>query len=453
MKQLAIVFACVGCASIHSVESTTNTKLEPSVEHRVVEDSLEFSLATEVQGYTISIGIEQQETCATLTTPRTHRRRYVERRVDPMSARATWTIAVLSIAAGVYGSLNADQLAAQSTAPESPTAEQYQQYAGGLLVVGAAAATIGVIDGIRASDSSYDDGAIKSETTRVEVACRRRATTNRNVDLHLANGEVLSGRTDERGNISFDLAAVPDAGLPGDNTSEHLAIGSARVAVKLSDGQRAAIRRSLMGDPTTRLASDILRKRREDCAKSLDEVRAVIGPPPSDVSRGMVTSWRSVKAECGDVWTASYEGELEHLEARVVDTECRNSLIAASDAFENGEDITVGEMSTSLENLREQCKAPEHVSKLRQLDAKLARTVKRLEREAAAEARRVAREKAALEQQLERARYQRSVPTPSWPTAPSRSCCKVCSRGKACGNSCIARSKTCHVGGGCACNG
>lgn len=32
-------------------------------------------------------------------------------------------------------------------------------------------------------------------------------------------------------------------------------------------------------------------------------------------------------------------------------------------------------------------------------------------------------------------------------------CCKVCKKGKACGNSCIAKSKTCHKGRGCACDG
>lgn len=31
-------------------------------------------------------------------------------------------------------------------------------------------------------------------------------------------------------------------------------------------------------------------------------------------------------------------------------------------------------------------------------------------------------------------------------------CCRVCSTGKACGNSCIQASKTCHKGRGCACN-
>ncbi len=33
----------------------------------------------------------------------------------------------------------------------------------------------------------------------------------------------------------------------------------------------------------------------------------------------------------------------------------------------------------------------------------------------------------------------------------SRSCCKVCRKGKPCGNTCIARNKTCRVGPGCAC--
>jgi hypothetical protein len=31
-------------------------------------------------------------------------------------------------------------------------------------------------------------------------------------------------------------------------------------------------------------------------------------------------------------------------------------------------------------------------------------------------------------------------------------CCKRCSAGKACGDSCIARHLTCHKGKGCACN-
>ena len=32
-------------------------------------------------------------------------------------------------------------------------------------------------------------------------------------------------------------------------------------------------------------------------------------------------------------------------------------------------------------------------------------------------------------------------------------CCRVCSTGKACGDTCIPQSQTCHSSGGCACNG
>ncbi len=35
----------------------------------------------------------------------------------------------------------------------------------------------------------------------------------------------------------------------------------------------------------------------------------------------------------------------------------------------------------------------------------------------------------------------------------SSECCKVCRKGKACGDSCISKSKTCNVGAGCACDG
>jgi hypothetical protein len=35
---------------------------------------------------------------------------------------------------------------------------------------------------------------------------------------------------------------------------------------------------------------------------------------------------------------------------------------------------------------------------------------------------------------------------------PRSECCKVCTTGQACGNTCISRSKNCHKGRGCACN-
>lgn len=39
------------------------------------------------------------------------------------------------------------------------------------------------------------------------------------------------------------------------------------------------------------------------------------------------------------------------------------------------------------------------------------------------------------------------------PAAAPRSCCRVCTTGQACGNSCIARTARCRQPPGCACNG
>jgi len=44
----------------------------------------------------------------------------------------------------------------------------------------------------------------------------------------------------------------------------------------------------------------------------------------------------------------------------------------------------------------------------------------------------------------------------SSPVAPEdriAACCKICRKGKACGDSCINRSYTCRKGKGCACDG
>lgn len=35
----------------------------------------------------------------------------------------------------------------------------------------------------------------------------------------------------------------------------------------------------------------------------------------------------------------------------------------------------------------------------------------------------------------------------------SPACCKICTTGKACGDTCISRDKICHVGHECACDG
>lgn len=45
-----------------------------------------------------------------------------------------------------------------------------------------------------------------------------------------------------------------------------------------------------------------------------------------------------------------------------------------------------------------------------------------------------------------------NIPPPKvGPASPARECCRHCSKGKPCGNSCIAVNRTCHQPQGCAC--
>jgi hypothetical protein len=48
---------------------------------------------------------------------------------------------------------------------------------------------------------------------------------------------------------------------------------------------------------------------------------------------------------------------------------------------------------------------------------------------------------------------EKPAPKREEPERPApKSCCKTCSKGKACGNSCISRRLTCHKPPGCACD-
>jgi hypothetical protein len=58
-----------------------------------------------------------------------------------------------------------------------------------------------------------------------------------------------------------------------------------------------------------------------------------------------------------------------------------------------------------------------------------------------------------LGQILNLSRAERVHPLSDQARATSGQCCKICHKGKACGDTCISRDDTCHVGQGCACDG
>lgn len=112
---------------------------------------------------------------------------------------------------------------------------------------------------------------------------------------------------------------------------------------------------------------------------------------------------------------------------------------------ERGEEVDekAAPFERELQRQRDKARAREEAEKIK-ADRKRAGA----ERQARREAKRSAAKRQA-------ARKEKRSTTPSAPRPVSqpvaRTCCKYCSTGKPCGNSCISRNKTCHKGRGCAC--
>lgn len=433
--------ACAACATIHSVESTSDTPLPPRVEDRVEAGSLAYEVSSSsVQGYEVRVAIQQSETCATLTTPRVHRLRHIARQVDTTTARVTWALAITALGAGAYGYYDAENLAAR--AMDGTTAAQFRQYSTALLSVAAIATVVGIVDGVRAGDSDLDDGEIQRPQERSTFACRQHAARNVDASLALANGHVVRARTDDRGLATFTFLEVPEDGLPTHEASVRLVVdGKDTSFTGLEPVERARLRDSLLAESRSKLAMQMLEKRRAVCQEAVGVART------SDPADDALDAWPLARSACGELWTPQLDSEQAAFGARTVVAACQRRLEVAAAAFVDDSGTTVDEMTRELAALGERCTTPESVTRLRALHTLLAASVKRAEREAAA-----ARAQAAYRQRLDRARRDRSYPEPAWPASTSRACCKVCSAGKACGNTCIARWKTCHVGAGCACD-
>lgn len=57
-----------------------------------------------------------------------------------------------------------------------------------------------------------------------------------------------------------------------------------------------------------------------------------------------------------------------------------------------------------------------------------------------------------IAEQVNEARGELLLQIDSQPVVYTAACCKICKKGKACGNSCISKSYTCRKSPGCACD-
>ncbi|MCY1012032.1 hypothetical protein OV079_42105 [Nannocystis pusilla] len=106
------------------------------------------------------------------------------------------------------------------------------------------------------------------------------------------------------------------------------------------------------------------------------------------------------------------------------------------------EPIFVDLGATAEQAQRDRKLLAQHEARARVRKAEEARAVRAAEAKLAAERRRVERE---------RRRVEREEAYEDYEEEPEQGCCRYCSTGKPCGDSCIARNKTCRKGRGCAC--
>lgn len=134
---------------------------------------------------------------------------------------------------------------------------------------------------------------------------------------------------------------------------------------------------------------------------------------------------------------ARLEAELAQARARIVQLETGGL----------GTESRLGALERRLEKGDEQLRAVarEVLDRLTELAAKVT------EIEAAAASPRVEAPRPVVRPRPQPAPAARVVPKVEVESPPTRQCCKVCTKGIPCGNTCIAAWKTCHKGPGCAC--
>ncbi len=417
MWAVAAIVLTAGCASIQTTESITELPLDSSVSRGIRNDSLVYEVTAAVEGHTIEIVVEQSETCWVTTTARSHRTRYIGRVAETRSSRTIWGVAVAGLVGGVYAYADADRLSADASA--RLTAPEYRQVGAGLFVLGAAAATVGLIDQVRASDSEIDDGVIDGAVETDEHTCRRRKTRQRGVSLLLPNEDRIEGVLDDRGVATLSFLAVPEEGAATDGPI-HLLIDDVRLRVELTADEREALHDALRSNPRSRIALDILEKRRTTCATAVASARAITPVEPSDLVEMTRERWLAAKQECGDLWTPDLDVDLATVDRRVVASRCKTQLADVGRRLQEYGDSGAGDLATEIVSIRETCTSADQISQLDRLAARIVAAAKRVAREREAEVRREAREVARAASAERRALQEQARKQRSWRSARLR---------------------------------
>jgi hypothetical protein len=381
-----------GCAPIYRHEAVSDEPLQSLVHDDRIADSVEYQATAAVHGELLTLSVEQSETCETITTPQFHRVRSITRNADATITRATWISAAVGLALGGYGYLNADTVAAQSNGAETP--DSIREASIGALIVGVAAAVVGVIDAARATDYQHDDGVLGGRARREEHFCERHKTRATDVSVLLGRGEPIVVKLDGTGNADIDLAALPADAVPEAPPLVVVTIGAAHEDIRLSSPSWIELRGALLADPHSRLAMAVLAARHAHCDELVTAARAVTPAAPEGLAVTVGGTWATAKQGCADLWTADMTAEQSSVERRIADTKCAQELDAATSELAAANATNADGLLAELGDVRRECTSQAQIAQITQLDAKLAIFVKQAERAEAEAAKHLAQQQA-----------------------------------------------------------
>lgn len=273
------------------------------------------------------------------------------------------------------------------------------------------------IDAIRATDYEEDDGVIRGDTDRQESTCNQRPTENE-ASLVLASGHRVPAQLDERGRAGFGFSALPEEAVPVSAPSSHVAVGETRVPITISEEAWREVRSALLANPRSRLAIDVLARRRARCSQVADAARTAererIDTAPDEVR----SAWADAKVTCDDLWTPALDRELAEAHERTKVRVCGRRLQAVGRALD---DVLSGEvlatLATELADIGAGCQSSGHVTLAKQLEAKIEGAAKKVAKAEADEARRIAREEAKQQREEQRREQKRRQRAQSWENA------------------------------------
>lgn len=274
--------------------TTTSTFTETTVRTQQtvdpVLDSLEYNVATSIDGASIALSVSSAELCRTTRAPVTRRTEHVSRsdgNAGPFSRPMKYAFG--GAAFGVFG--GASLYIAEDA--ESPTTVADRQAAGGiLLAIGAGCVVAAVIDAVRLRDTVRDAGEVVGASTVTEATCNASATADTSLVLAEArSGWRVEGRTDRDGVMRASLLTLPEQAFGDDGVHLSLNVGQVTMQVDIEPSKAAELLAALAAKPasTVAIARETLRTQVAKAERELAACQAVLDSGDLDAT---LACWR-----------------------------------------------------------------------------------------------------------------------------------------------------------------